>query len=82
MNSAGSQVISYKTHILIGHTAGGKMTVIYHWPHVPRQDEVQQKIDAECSTYATFLLCTPTSIMPAANDGEHKPRSSRRFGFR
>jgi hypothetical protein len=44
------------------------MVVIHHLQHVPRQDEVQQKIDAECSPYATFLLCTPTSIMPA-NDG-------------
>jgi hypothetical protein len=33
-----------------------------------RQDELQQKIDAECSTYATFLLCTPTSIMPETSE--------------
>jgi hypothetical protein len=56
--------------------------MIYYWPHVPRQDEVQQKIDAGCSTYATFLLCTPTFIMPIANNGGPKPRSSRRLGFR
>jgi hypothetical protein len=82
MDSTSSQGISYKTHILIGYTASGKMTVIYHWPHVPRQEEVQQKIDAECSTYATYLLCTPTSIMPVANDGGPKPRFSMRFGLR
>jgi len=84
MDSTGSHVISYQTHILLGHAAGGKMAVIHHWPHVPWQDEVQRKIDAECSTltYATFLLCTPTSIMPVADGGGHKPRSSRRPGSR
>ena len=82
MGKTSSDVISYKTHILVGHTASGNMTVIYHWPHVPRQEEVQQKIDAECSTYATFLLCTPTSIMPVNEGAGHKPRSSRRLGFR
>ena len=81
MDSTGSQVIDYKTHILIGRASNGKMTVICHWPYVPRQDEVQQKIDAECSTYAAFLLCTPTSIMPVADNGGRKPRSSSRFGF-
>jgi hypothetical protein len=78
MDSPGSQGISYKTHILIAHTAGGKMVVLHHWPHVPRQDEVQRKIDAECSTYATFLLCTPTSIMPAKSNGEREQKSSPR----
>ena len=82
MDSSGSQRIDYKTHILIGHTSSGKMTVICHWPHVPRQDEVEQRIAAECSTFATFLLCTPTSIMPVEDSGTHKPRPSRRFGFR
>jgi hypothetical protein len=81
MGSTGSQQIDYKTHILIGHTSSGMMTVICHWPYVPRQEEVQRKIDAECSTYAAFLLCTPTSIMPVANGGR-KLRSSSRFGFR
>jgi hypothetical protein len=78
MNRTDSQDISYKTHILIGHSAGGKMVVIHHWSHVPRQDEVQQKIDAECSTYGTFLLCTPTSIMPAKINGERQRKSSPR----
>jgi len=82
MVSTGSQLIDYKTHILIGHTSNGKMTVICHWPYVPRQDEVQQKIDAECSTYAAFLLCTPTSTMPVAENGGRKAGYSSRFGFR
>jgi hypothetical protein len=78
MDSTGSQGVSYKTHILIGLAAGGKMVVLHHWSHVPRQDEVQQKIDAECSTYAMFLLCTPTSIMPAKSNGERQQKSSAR----
>ncbi len=82
MVGTSSQLIDYKTHILVGHTSSGKMTVICYWPYVPRQDEVQQKIDAECSTYATFLLCTPTSIMPVPNNGGRKGESSSRFRFR
>jgi hypothetical protein len=82
MDSTSSQGISYKTHVLIGCTASGNMTVIYHWPHVPRQEVVQQKIDAESSTYAIYLLCTPTSIMPVVNDGRPRLRSSGRLGFR
>jgi hypothetical protein len=82
MDSTSSQGISYKTHILIGCTASGNMTVIYHWPHLPRQEEVQQKINAERSTYATYLLCTPTSMMPAMNDAGPKPRSLRWVDFR
>jgi hypothetical protein len=61
---SGSQQIDYKTHILIGYVSKGTMGVIFHWPHLPRQEEVQQKIDAVRETYAAFLLCTPTSIMP------------------
>jgi len=82
MGSTGSQLIDYKTHILIGHASNGKTTVICHWPYVPRQDEVRQKIDAECSTCAAFLLCTPTSIMPVPNNGGRKAAYSSRFGFR
>jgi hypothetical protein len=81
MDSTGSQLVDYKTHILIGHASSGKMTVIYHWPNVPRQDEVQQKIDAVQDTYAAFLLCTPTSIMPVEDKGGQKPRSSPRRAF-
>lgn len=73
-------VIDYNTHILIGSTSSGKMSVIYHWPHLPQQAEVQQKIDALQEGYATFLLCTPTSIMPASSNGNRTQKSSPRLG--
>ena len=81
MDNNASQPIDYKTHILIGHASSGKMTVICHWPHVPRQDEVQKKIDGVQDTYAAFLLCTPTSIMPAkgTTSATGKQGSSRPF---
>jgi hypothetical protein len=62
--------ISYKTHILVGVRPNGVMAVIADWAHVPRQAEVQEKIDGARDGYATFVLCTPTSIMPAGNNGE------------
>ena len=70
--------ISYKTHILIGVRPNGIMTVIADWPHVPRQAEVQQKIDEARNGYATFALCTRTSILSAdskgsASGGWHRP---------
>ena len=61
--------ISYKTHIFIGVRPNGVMTVIADWPHVPRQAEVQQKIDEARNGYATFALCTPTSILSADSNG-------------
>jgi hypothetical protein len=61
--------ISYKTHILIGVRPNGVMTVIADWPHVPKQAEVQQEIDAARDGYATFVLCTPTSILSAGGNG-------------
>jgi hypothetical protein len=67
MSSDEVRQVDYKTHILIGRTSAGDMTVIGEWPHVPRQAEVQQKIDGARQRYATYLLCTPTSIM--AGDG-------------
>jgi hypothetical protein len=45
------------------------MTVIADWPHVPKQSEVQQRIDDARNGYVTFALCTPTSIMAAAGNG-------------
>jgi hypothetical protein len=63
--STGDQEIDYKTHILIGVRASGIMTVISDWPYVPPQSEVQQQIDRTLEPYVTFVLCTPTSIMPA-----------------
>ena len=74
--------IDYTTHILIGSSSSGEMTVICHWPYVPRQAEVKAKLDATLGTYAVFLLCTPTSIMPVQNNGPTGPkrRSLGRFG--
>lgn len=73
-------VIDYKTHILIGSTASGTMSILYRWPHLPRQAEVQQKIDASQEGYATFLLCTPTSIMPRNSNGSRRQKSSAGLG--
>ena len=65
MSSYDTTDVDYKTHILIGRTSAGDMTVIGEWPHVPRQSEVQQRIDGARQKYAVYLLCTPTSIIPA-----------------
>jgi hypothetical protein len=62
-----SAEISYKTHILIGVRPNGIMAVIQDWPHVPQQAEVEAEIDAARNGYATFLLCTPTSILPGSS---------------
>jgi hypothetical protein len=67
--------ISYKTHILIGVRRNGIMTVIADWAHVPRQAEVQKEIDGVRDGYATFALCTPTSILPAGANGGHSGRT-------
>jgi len=57
--------------------ANGAMTLIADWPHVPKQVEVQKEIDEACDGYTTFVLCTPTSIIPASNEsvagGWHRP---------
>ena len=69
--------IDYKTHILVGVRGNGAMTVIADWPHVPKQAEVQKEIDEARNGYTTFVLCTPTSIIPASNEsaagGWHRP---------
>jgi len=65
--------IDYKTHILIG-----VMTVIADWSHVPKQAEVQKEIDGARDGYATFVLCTPTSIIPAG--GHWDATGDRSFG--
>jgi hypothetical protein len=69
MSSDEARTVDCKTHILIGRTSSGDMTVIGEWPHVPRQAEVQQKIDGARQRCATYLLCTPTSIMSADGNG-------------
>ena len=65
MNDGNAQATDYKTHILIGSTTGGKMSVVWSWPHLPRQAEVERAMECVHEVYAAFLLCTPTSIMPA-----------------
>jgi len=65
MSNNDKREVDYKTHILIGRTSTGDMTVIGEWPYLPLQTEVQQRIDAARQRYAVYLLCTPTSIMPA-----------------
>jgi len=66
--------ISYKTHILIGVRPSG-MKVLADWPYVPKQAEVQKEIDRAQNGYVTFVLCSPTSIMPASGDGLPKSGS-------
>jgi hypothetical protein len=72
--------ISYKTHILVGVQANGVMTVIADWPHLPKQVEVQGKIDGATSSYVAFLLCTPTSILPGGGGGVRKRVSHGYYG--
>ena len=74
-----SDELSYKTHILVGVRADGVMSVIADWPHLPKQAEVQGKIDATAISYVAFLLCTPTSILPAGGGSGGSKRSS--YGF-
>ena len=69
-----SAEITYKTHILIGVRENGVMTVIADWPHLPRQSEVQDRMNDARNGYVSFALCTPTSIIPAAG---HSSRSNR-----
>ena len=57
--------ISYKTHILVGVRPNG-MKVLADWPYVPKQSEVQREIENGRNGYVTYVLCTPTSIMPAS----------------
>ena len=63
------RAIDYKTHILIGVRDNGVMTVIADWPYVPKQSEVLEEIDTSRNGYVTYVLCTPTSIMPANHHG-------------
>jgi hypothetical protein len=70
--------IDYKTHILIGIRANGVMAVIADWPHVPLQVDVQKEIDGARDGYATFVLCTPTSVIPAG--GGDVAAANRPFG--
>jgi hypothetical protein len=69
-----SRQLSYKTHILIGVRSNGMMTVIADWLHLPKQAEVQGKINEARDGYVTFALCTPTSILPACGNGNAVPK--------
>lgn len=73
------QPIDYKTHILVGVRGDGVMTVICDWPHLPKQAEVQDQIDAARNGYVCFALCTPTSILTLNGDrpARDRPRSGR-----
>jgi hypothetical protein len=61
--------IDYKTHILIGVRADGAMTVLRDWPNVPKQAEVEAAIGAAGQAYVTYVLSTPTAILPAPGHG-------------
>jgi hypothetical protein len=67
--------VTYKTHILVGIRENGVMTVIADWPHLPKQAEVLDEIANASSGYASFVLCTPTSILPAGGNGGRARRS-------
>ena len=69
-----SKELSYKTHILIGVSSNGVMTVIADWSQLPKQAEVQDKIDKARDGYVAFALCTPTSILPASGNGNAVPK--------
>jgi len=71
-----STEVTYKTHILIGVRENGVMTVIADWPLLPKQSEVQDRINDARNGYVSFALCTPTSIMLAGNHGH----LDRRYG--
>jgi hypothetical protein len=59
-------------------TAGpGKQQTKKHaadWPHLPKQAEVQGKINQARDGYVTFALCTPTSILLASGNGNAVPK--------
>jgi hypothetical protein len=69
-----SRQLSDKTHILIGVRSNGVMTVIADWPHLPKQAEVQGKINETRDGYVTSALCTPTSILPESGNGNAVPK--------
>ena len=78
--STSEQGIDYKTHILIGVRADGVMTIIDDWPHVPTQADVQGVIDGTRGPFASFALCTPTSILPGKRGIEETKKVPSRFG--
>jgi hypothetical protein len=79
INVNNAQTFDYKTHILIACTSVGKMRVVCHWPHLPRQAEVEREMDGSKEGHTTFLLCTPTSVLPVKADGQSTQRSPARL---
>jgi hypothetical protein len=77
MNGNKPTRLDYKTHILIGWTADARMTVVCHWPNLPRQAEVEQAIRLSKEGHAAFLLCTPTSVLPVTANGQQQQSSAR-----
>jgi len=84
MDSKGLQQIDYKIHLLIGYASKGTMGVIFHWPHLPRQEEVQQKIESVREAYAhsccarRLRSCTPRTIgLSRASRDLHGPSHPR-----
>ena len=70
--------IDYATHILIGiKKSSGDMTVLAKWPGVPRQADVDGKIQSAGEAYASFVLCTPTSIITSPSATRRSVRSGR-----
>jgi hypothetical protein len=61
--------VTYTTHILVGVQPDGVMIVIADWPHVPPFSDVQQEIHGVRHRYIAFVLCTPTSILSAEDNG-------------
>lgn len=76
----GEAEIDYRTHILLGVRADGVMTIIDDWPHVPTQADVQDVIDATRGPFASFALCTPTSVLPGKRGVEETKKVPSRFG--
>ena len=76
----GEAQVDYRSHILVGVRADGVMTVIADWPHVPTQADVQDVIHGTPGSYASFALCTPTSILPGKRGVEVTKKVPSRFG--
>jgi hypothetical protein len=76
-SSSMSRDITYNIHILIGLQSDGVMIVIADWPHVPPFTDVELEIHGVRHRYIGFVLCTPTSILPAGS-GE---KGEKQFGF-
>jgi hypothetical protein len=76
----GEAQIDYRTHILVGVRTDGVMTIIKNWPCVPTQADVQAVIDGTRGPFASFALCTPTSVLPGKRAVEEAKKVPSRFG--